>query len=1281
MADEEEIDVLGLRSRLRDEFVFVNKQKQHLQKEYNSIESISDSLLRGLWISGQQWRYLVRLKGGSNFAYECVYTSSLLDSIQFKDGYALVGFKEVKYSNFLRELRENTEILKSIFILADKYTLNISAFVQTIVHSVYASCLFPADEISVLLIVKAIIRYHLVYSERPLNIYHDCNSFVELLDVILNTSLPCRAFLVMVCRQFVLDILLGSSYPWTIEENELLSVMDSREVRAKFGEPGALGTRDRINSHKIACWMNLAETVYLFLNKISNSLPCLPDLLKDIITHFYQCSLERGFNVEKARLMVMRFFFNQVLVPVLRQPQPRIIITEVVASGVAKFNLMKLASIIQTLVAIECGDNLSNLSSEATQFYENLDKTAFHTIVDGLVNQSDSELNISKQDSMPGISRTSVLISKTDLDSLVSLLYKIKYFQNSGLERNSEMSFDHIINYESLDHALSHVEDVPSVAEDLANMSISTQNFDIRHELQTAFSAFCATLNEEEIVVVISLGVNIIDCPGLLPEEKVLGLPTPKQRRKNKQTNVDDLVNDLSDSDVSGESSSDDKLLQDTEEVNIKLDNFDSTKDALGLGFRDSFVDSSSKQQMIHNYPPTNPFAASSFAPSIPTNNHDDPFSSVVVNRSSQVISGHNNPENGNDPFTNVVVRQTQSSNPLPFNVKEKHPSEIFSVSRPPSLVKSPPLSPTNQNLLIDLGNTDDAKGNESFNSNFSSDDSFISSESHGSSGSGTRFSSSASSSSGSGTRFSSSASSSSGNGTRFSSSASSSSGSGTRFSSSASSSSGSGTRFSSSASSSSESGISKGTIYHKGRKVSDHNRKSLKQNIQSVISSQQKRRLENARKKSRTNIKRSEQLNDHNNFMKTVSSAGNRMMSKQRGDEIMHKYDNIKKDRPRDIHATVTPATPVKVSRDEEDVFVDAKNKLRIILSNGSAPVFPVESFDISKKTNKTLMTFLKEELADAMLSDDSMMMARLHETISTFEKLPESRYRDVLNELKREYFSRKVYLSYLVRTHQSLIATRRFLEKFLERNDRDREVCRRHLMMQCVTLALVDQKDKIDAFASKFVRLPAADEKSYEMKIFVQGIKDEIRKTPLGKGSNVLQQEEIFDAVDRSIICRVYSSALYSFGEPDKSRDVVFHESVKSLCKSIGEDFTLLEIKEEFQNEAPWFSAQNELNCLPAYKTPKDKLKCIQRCCTIITSLLGMSSGDAVGADAFTPVLIYVVMHANPKGLLTTVDFINNYSNETLTGEQYYCWMQFCSAIQFIKILLEENKSLLAI
>ena len=38
---------------------------------------------------------------------------------------------------------------------------------------------------------------------------------------------------------------------------------------------------------------------------------------------------------------------------------------------------------------------------------------------------------------------------------------------------------------------------------------------------------------ENEVVLVISLGIPTIDCPGMLPEEKVLGMPTPTPRRKS----------------------------------------------------------------------------------------------------------------------------------------------------------------------------------------------------------------------------------------------------------------------------------------------------------------------------------------------------------------------------------------------------------------------------------------------------------------------------------------------------------------------------------------------------------------------------------------------------------------------------------------------------------------------------------------------------------------------------------------------------------------------------
>ena len=59
------------------------------------------------------------------------------------------------------------------------------------------------------------------------------------------------------------------------------------------------------------------------------------------------------------------------------------------------------------------------------------------------------------------------------------------------------------------------------VTSGLANMSISKQERGLPDILQDAFQAFNKPFEEKEVVLVISLGVSMIDCPGMLPEEKV----------------------------------------------------------------------------------------------------------------------------------------------------------------------------------------------------------------------------------------------------------------------------------------------------------------------------------------------------------------------------------------------------------------------------------------------------------------------------------------------------------------------------------------------------------------------------------------------------------------------------------------------------------------------------------------------------------------------------------------------------------------------------------------
>lgn len=68
------------------------------------------------------------------------------------------------------------------------------------------------------------------------------------------------------------------------------------------------------------------------------------------------------------------------------------------------------------------------------------------------------------------------------------------------------------------------------------------------------------------------------------------------------------------------------------------------------------------------------------------------------------------------------------------------------------------------------------------------------------------------------------------------------------------------------------------------------------------------------------------------------------------------------------------------------------------------------------------------------------------------------------------------------------------------------------------------------------------------------------------------------------------------------------------------------------------PWPTAQRALLRMNAYKTPADKLNCIVECCTTLMEILQLN-GKSAGADDFFPLLVYVILKANPPHLLATI------------------------------------------
>ncbi|CAH2275543.1 GTPase-activating and VPS9 domain-containing 1-like [Pelobates cultripes] len=125
---------------------------------------------------------------------------------------------------------------------------------------------------------------------------------------------------------------------------------------------------------------------------------------------------------------------------------------------------------------------------------------------------------------------------------------------------------------------------------------------------------------------------------------------------------------------------------------------------------------------------------------------------------------------------------------------------------------------------------------------------------------------------------------------------------------------------------------------------------------------------------------------------------------------------------------------------------------------------------------------------------------------------------------------------------------------------------------------------------------------------------------------------------------------------------------EFLQSLYGAMAQD-SLANTKGVFEGRP---SAQAEIHTLSAYKTPRDKVQCILRMCSTIMNLLSLANEYSVpGADDFVPVLVFVLIKANPPCLLSTVQYINNFYTNRLTGEEYYCCMQFTAAVKFIKTI----------
>jgi hypothetical protein len=97
----------------------------------------------------------------------------------------------------------------------------------------------------------------------------------------------------------------------------------------------------------------------------------------------------------------------------------------------------------------------------------------------------------------------------------------------------------------------------------------------------------------------------------------------------------------------------------------------------------------------------------------------------------------------------------------------------------------------------------------------------------------------------------------------------------------------------------------------------------------------------------------------------------------------------------------------------------------------------------------------------------------------------------------------------------------------------------------------------------------------------------------------------------------------------------------------------------------------ASDELVKINHYRAPRDKVICVLNCCKVIFGLLRQTNSEE-SADGFLPILIFVVIKAQPKDLISNVNYIQRFRNqENLNGEAGYYLSSLIGAISFVETL----------
>ncbi|KAL5251622.1 hypothetical protein ACHWQZ_G017112 [Mnemiopsis leidyi] len=415
-----------------------------------------------------------------------------------------------------------------------------------------------------------------------------------------------------------------------------------------------------------------------------------------------------------------------------------------------------------------------------------------------------------------------------------------------------------------------------------------------------------------------------------------------------------------------------------------------------------------------------------------------------------------------------------------------------------------------------------------------------------------------------------------------------------------------------------------------------------------------------------------------------------------------------------------------------EDKILQNAINKLKIAFSlfphfyksyypkiGGSTPATTIDLISLSPSTgvsalvvddditseHKQLLEYLHSEYSDAALHN-SKNSVQIEQAIIAIKQLPPRLLPTVLSKLEEYNSEQADYIHYLMERKCEFMRAKEFLGRVQAAIEIKHDLFYQTLATLVIGSFIKSFDEQFRDYRRRFKELQMADEKGEIYNEFIDFITEKMNedfaiqtlainhagcdeRECVSNDCTAMENHrtEVLRQAEVTFFNAVFTSAFLPNGEAQRQKDNVFRESLAELRCAATLDHPDILIPAKYHNEAPWLPAQRHLALLPSHKSPSGKLSCIMNCVFTIFKLLfvgasgltileGRTDDSSVpGADDLLPVLIYVIIHANPPNLLSTIDYIDNFTPRGITGQDQYMLMQFRGAVEFIKSMLHKN------